>query len=254
MDWADVWLKKLPFLQNLLKSLWSLAPSAASAERNWSLQDFIFSSRRVRLNGVRGTKLVSIYWNLRALDMYEELKERTADKPDVIAWRLQLIAREDFPHKEIGWKPNSNYGSSAADDAKYAGMHGDELGGDDEEEDAEDTLEEAVPDWAGAATAAIRAQPAKIPDGLRKGDAIVVYFFKPYSAWFEGVIDKVDGRCQNLPVFATFADGPARLSLDAELYGVEGGKQWALLRQPTAQAGASVHAVVDLDDEEEDDQ
>jgi hypothetical protein len=54
-----------------------LEPSSASVERNWSTQGHIFSTRRVPLDHERGTKLVSVHWNLRALDMYEEFKEHS---------------------------------------------------------------------------------------------------------------------------------------------------------------------------------
>ena len=107
-------------------------------------------------------------------------------------------------------------------------MHGDGNGIVDDTSSDEEGDEEA-PDWEEAATTTPRPMPCRIPHDLRRGDRIVVYFSKPHSAWYVGVIDKVDNRCKNLPVFATFEDGPSRLCLDADMYGVTGGKQWALL-------------------------
>jgi hypothetical protein len=195
-------------------------------------------------------------WNIRALDLYEELKQRVEDTPELIAWRQRLVARADFPHKEVGWEPSANYGTTARAADRFDGMHGDEMDGLDEEED-EDELEEdeVARDWAEAGATTLRPCPTDVLAELRKGDEIMVYFTAPYSAWFKGTVDKVDRRCKSLPVFATFADGPARLHLDPDCYGVTRGKQWALLPRSVLQlgglggAGGSANRVIDVDDD-----
>jgi len=110
--------------------------------------------------------------------------------------------------------------------------------------DEEEGDEEAF-DWEQAGTMTIRPIPVRVPEDLRAGDKIVVYFPKPYSKWFVGVVKKVDMRCKQLPVFANFDDGESRLSLDPEMYGVTGGKQWALLAEPDHESA------VDLDSEDD---
>mmetsp|Transcript_18278 Transcript_18278/g.53263 ORF Transcript_18278/g.53263 Transcript_18278/m.53263 type:complete len:101 (+) Transcript_18278:475-777(+) len=47
---------------------------------------------------------------------------------------------------------------------------------------------------------------------------------------FIGTVTKVDKR-RRLPVHAVFDDGEADLCLDRDLYGVSGGREWALLQQ-----------------------
>jgi hypothetical protein len=46
--------------------LLSFPSSAASAEGNWSEQDFVISERRTRLGNDRATKLISVRWNSKA--------------------------------------------------------------------------------------------------------------------------------------------------------------------------------------------
>jgi hypothetical protein len=235
--------------------LWSLAPTSAAAERNWSAQGRIFSETRTRLTAERGTKLVSVYWNLRALYMYDDgLKERAPHSESLVAWRRRLEAHSSFPHKEVGWEPTANYGTTEPEDDEFVGMHGDEDAEGHEEDISDEEGEEEAPNWAGAAACALRPAPASIPADLRKGDVLVVYFHKPHSDWFIGVIDKVDPRSR-LPVSASFDDGAARLFLDADLYGVKDGKQWALLtRRPQQAAGAGSSDIVDLSNSDEDEQ
>lgn len=66
--WWQSWSDEFPTVKKLaLKLLSLLPPSAASAERNWSTQDFIASKRRNRLKARRAEKLIYIYFNLRSL-------------------------------------------------------------------------------------------------------------------------------------------------------------------------------------------
>ncbi|KAG8465793.1 hypothetical protein KFE25_005363 [Diacronema lutheri] len=113
VNWVTAHLtKKCPILSKLLCIIFSLAPSTAGAERNWSIQDFIVSKRRNRLTDARGTELVAIYWNLRALE--------TA-----------------FKAAEIGRK------------RKFEGIHGDDNGRLDGDDDALliGESDEGVIDW-----------------------------------------------------------------------------------------------------------
>ena len=94
VNWVTAHLtKKCPILSKLLCIIFSLAPSTAGAERNWSIQDFIVSKRRNRLTDARGTELVAIYWNLRALETAFKAAEigrkRKVGKGDD-AWRSRV--------------------------------------------------------------------------------------------------------------------------------------------------------------------
>ena len=60
--WWRSWGDEFPTLKKLALKLLSLPPSAASAERNWSTQDFIVSKRRNRLAPRRAEKLIYIYF------------------------------------------------------------------------------------------------------------------------------------------------------------------------------------------------
>ena len=251
VEWAEAWLKKMPHLQHLLKTLWSLAPTSSAAERHWSAQGCVNSDDRARLSDDRGSKLASIYFNIRALDMHDELKARHVDSEEQAAWRKRLVARASFPHKEVGWVPHANYGTAEPAGEEFSGMHGDEGDIDDAASSSDDEEgEEEACDWEEAATATIRPLPARVPADLRTGDKIVVFFSKPWSKWFVGTVDKVDMRCKQLPVFATFADGKSRLGLDPEMYGVTGGKQWALIAEAEPSESA-MEADSDGDDDAE---
>ena len=109
-----------------------------------------------------------------------------------------------------------------------------EAASESDDEDVDTPAEE----WSLAKTALLRPCPANIPADLKRGDRIVVWFGAPFGAWYVGVVERVDRRCQ-LPVVAQFEDGPSHLSLDAGLYGVTGGNMWALLQpnSPPLQPG-----------------
>lgn len=114
-----------PLLRRVLLIIFSLVPSAAAAERNWSVQDFIFSRRRNRLDGARGTQLVYIYFNTRSLARRVEQNEiRLAE------WRERSNSLErntEFPHHpKRDWAPFSNWEQSAR--GAFEGMHGDQNG------------------------------------------------------------------------------------------------------------------------------
>lgn len=244
----------------MLRVIHLLSPHAAGAERNWSIEEFIFSRRRNRLDGHRGTQLVYIYWNLR---MLERAFVHSADMVDT--WRASCCtARVGFPHPKLAWEPFSNWGSSSL--GSFEGMHGDEIRahddadaeGDDEDEEDIAVDDQPVRDWDIPAHEALRPcppgdQPAR---SVVTGDRIVCWFQAPFNDWFIGeVIPKVDMR-KTMPVRAQFEDGPADLYLDRNLYGVTNGRDWALL-QPLAAGPSGVTAVPDLangaDGGEEDD-
>uniref|UniRef100_A0A7S2NQZ8 HAT C-terminal dimerisation domain-containing protein n=1 Tax=Haptolina brevifila TaxID=156173 RepID=A0A7S2NQZ8_9EUKA len=65
--WWRSWGDEFPLLKDFALKLLSLPPTSASAERNWSTQDFIVSKRRNRLAAARAEKLVYIYFNLRSI-------------------------------------------------------------------------------------------------------------------------------------------------------------------------------------------
>jgi len=71
----------------------------------------------------------------------------------------------------------------------------------------------------------------------------------PYNDWFIGTVTKVDKR-KLLPVHAVFEDREADLCLDSALYGVSGGREWALLQQGREQRR---HAIIDVEDDTSDD-
>jgi hypothetical protein len=242
-------------LRDVLKTVFSFAPTAAGAERNWSVQEFIFSKRRNRLAGERGTDLVFVYWNLRAL-----AAQAAAATTEMLGWRESLqTALPSFPHPTRSWAPFSNWRDSSL--GSFDGMHGDEqVGGTDdseEEEGEEDEMDDSpAPDWSQAATVQLRPCPtgdsaATVAASIARGDKVVVCFGAPYSAWYVGTVVRIDWRYE-LPVFAVFEDGEAATAGDPALYGVMGGREWALL-QPVelAAPGAGLRGqlVHDLDDE-----
>ena len=238
--WACSHLDEAPLLAEILRLIHSLSPSSAGAERNWSIQDFIFSRRRNRLDGRRGTQLVAIYWNLRAL-----ARKLGGQCPDVNAWRARCAEpHAGFPHPTRGWLPFSNW-TESADDLQFTGMHGDEYGDEDAgDEDDEDVVDDQpASDWTGAGTRIIRPCPGSTVDevnlALQRGPCdIVCWFGAPYNEWYVGKVDGVDRRRQ-LPVLATFEDGPAHLLLDPAVYGVHGQREWALLEPLPDQGGPS---------------
>lgn len=110
------------------------------------------------------------------------------------------------------------------------GQAGSTTSGSDEEFADEGDGDDDAPaeEWAGAAAALLRPCPTNVPQDLKEGDRIVVWFAAPYHKWFVGKILRVDRR-RTLLVVAEFDDGESGLSLDEEMYGVTGGNMWALL-------------------------
>ena len=249
-EWFATHLDEAKDLCELLKVIHLIAPNAAGAERNWSIQDFIFSRRRNRLNGERGTRLVYIYWNLRMLE------RRLVREGDVVdEWRSACCtSRAGFPHPTIRWTPFSNWGSSMH--GSFVGMHGDEMRGDaaeeEEEEEEEEVDAEPPHDWEVPEHEALQHCPAADPEdmtsGVRVGDRVVAWFTTPYNDWFVGTVTKVDKR-RRLPVHAEFEDGEADLCLDRALYGVSRGREWALLQQGEQRRPA----IIDVEEDTSDD-
>lgn len=247
-SWAEATLDEAPALRDLLKSGFWLPPSASTAERNWSAQGLIFSARRVRLDGDRGTKLVRIYWNLRALDRSNVL---STERPPAER------ALESFPVVDSSWEPFSNWGSSRSGD--FTGMHGDEMAAlesargivdPDEDDDGSDGGIDGVDpaevlDWEDRAAHTVMPCPANILEDVKPGTPIVAWFGDGFDAWYVGTITRVDRRRKEKFV-AEFDGGGAYLNLTMETYGVTGGKQWAVLARQ-----APDPIIVDASDDDE---
>jgi hypothetical protein len=62
-----------------------------------------------------------------------------------------------------------------------------------------------------------------------------MWFGSGFNSWYVGTIKRITPS-RNLPILATFEDGDADLSLDPALYGVTGGREWALLLPPAPAA------------------
>jgi hypothetical protein len=97
IDWWKSWGDEFPTLQRLALQLLHLKPSAASAERNWSTQDFIISKRRNRLASRRAEKLVYIYFNQRSLAQAEAQRRGPGITDEALArWHNSLVVHADF--------------------------------------------------------------------------------------------------------------------------------------------------------------
>jgi len=220
-------------------TIYSLAPSSAGAERNWSIQDFIVSKRRNRLTEGRGTKLVAIYWNSRALERAEQevaehpgCKRKQEGIDDSLTWRERVVERADFPHPDPEtWEPFSNYGTSSK--GNFEGMHGDERDpdADVDGDDDGDSDEEGVSDWQYASQYAHLIKPCPFPvlNGIKVGDLVLWFFGGAYNEWYLGVVTKVQTARAQLPVTAIFEDGTSRLAPEKGMYGATGGKEWVML-------------------------
>jgi len=131
-EWVQCHLDEAKTLSAVLKVFFGLTPTASSAERNWSLQDFIFSRRRNRLEGARGSALVYVYWNLRAL--VDRARDEVAALQD---WRTRLARTlSSFPHPDGEWQAFSNYKSSARGD--FDELYGDGIDLDCDYDDCDD--------------------------------------------------------------------------------------------------------------------
>lgn len=96
--WWQSWGDEFPTVKKLaLKLLSLLPPSAASAERNWSTQDFIVSKRRNRLKARRAEKLIYIYFNLRSLAQAEARRRGPGITDEALErWHASLSVHADF--------------------------------------------------------------------------------------------------------------------------------------------------------------
>jgi hypothetical protein len=140
VNWVTAHLKNnCPILLKLLCIIFSLAPSSAGAERNWSIQDFIVSKRRNRLTDARGTKLVAIYWNLRTLETAFKAAEVGCQRKVGIGHysrRSRITEHPAFLHLDPDtWEQFTNWRSSVGNE--FEGMHGDDNGRVDDDDDDE---------------------------------------------------------------------------------------------------------------------
>ena len=78
-----------PALLALLEVFFTLTPSAAAVERNWSVKDFIIYMRRNPLTGARSEteELVAIYWNLRIAE-----REPLSSSEELVVLRARLYS------------------------------------------------------------------------------------------------------------------------------------------------------------------
>lgn len=222
-------LDECPALQKILIKVHSFPASAASAERNWSNQGRVISKERSRLSDTRAEQLVYIYHNSRSI----QPKSQPVHAPD--DWRAHVpVPPMDFPRITLEWEAGSNWSHSAAEPDVSLFEDGTAAGDSDSDSTGSSGAEDTEPalDWEFASVALLRPCPADVL-GLSKGDRIVVWFPEPYSAWYVGRFDRTDRRCK-LPLRVDFADGPGDLALDPAMYGVTGGREWALL-QPASQ-------------------
>ena len=243
-SWGDDW----PILSLLARRLLGLPPSAASAERNWSTQDFIISKRRNRLAPRRAEKLIYIYFNLRSLAQVETARSTPGVTEDaLLRWHESLVVRADFrwPTESDGrhmfeWDEDDN------GDAEFAGMHGDEMM--DDESDDELANEEADLQAHEAALFpfepedhstpgegfALMPCPAKLPHDLQIGQEMAQWFGPPFNAWHVGKIVEINRRrtkSENVLVqFSNPTEGEtqSRMVADPDTYGAN--KLWVLLR------------------------
>ncbi|KAJ1629444.1 hypothetical protein T492DRAFT_873413 [Pavlovales sp. CCMP2436] len=151
---------------------------------------------------------VYIYWNLRILEAVA--KELPEEDNDALCARVEGLA--EFPRPEAS--------------GVFAGMHGDEMG-EGEEEEAEFEEESTPSDWSPPVDSQfapkLRACPDEVPEGLAKGDHIVVWFFAPENAWFEGQVTGIlkKGKCR---VQCEFVDCGALIEVYADECGTTGGR------------------------------
>jgi hypothetical protein len=200
----------------------------------YATQDFIVSARRSRLTAMRASMLVYVYANVRAL---AATVENDRGSETLAVWQLNAMSHDDcagFPFPDREWEPNTNWGSSDSGPAEA-----DKMFDDDDADEAEAKVEqqydeenEIADDWAGASTQLLRPCPQEPLREITLGDAIVVWFGGEFNDWYEGRVTRIQPRSK-LPVRAMFADGEASFDVVKSLYGVTGGREWALLQEMT---------------------
>ena len=244
--WWRAWGDEFPTLAKLAMKLLSLPPSAASAERNWSTQDFIISKRRNRLLARRAMKLVYIYYNLRSLARAEAQRRGPGITDEALErWHTTLIAHTTFQWPSEADGKHMYEWESDGDDAEFEGMHGDELADDDDEDDVDEEEadrqeEEAAKEPFECDTFATPGEgyevmlcPSKLPHDLEVGMKMAQWFGPPYNAWYVGKVSDVNRRrtvSENVSVEFSEEMGETTsvMVADKETYGAD--KLWVLLK------------------------
>ena len=250
MEWWASWGDEWSTLAKLARKLLSLPPSAASAERNWSTQDFIISKRRNRLAPARAEKLVYIYSNLRSLASAEAQRRGPGITDEALErWSKSFQVRDDFkwPGHDDGahmfdWDNDS-------DESRFDGMHGDEMAGDkdsevdEEEADRQAELAAFAPfepkDFQTKSSPGtgfeVQPCPVKLPHDLEEGGKLARWFGQPYNAWYMGAIKEVNRRrTKQENVTVEFVDETHGMTwghflADPKTYGAD--KEWIVLKE-----------------------
>ena len=225
----------------------NLAPSAASAERNWSTQDYIISKRRNSLAPQRAEKLVNIYFNLRSLRKAQAQKCGPGITEEaLLRWHASLVVHPTFrwPTESEGRHTFEWDDDSDDADTEFVGMHGDEMDG-GITDSSEDEMEEG---GSGGALVPFEPDdfstpgegltvlpcPTKLPHDLEVGGKLACWFAYPYNSWFVGKILEVNKRrtkSENVLVqFINPDEGETEglLVAEQETYGVD--KLWVVLK------------------------
>ena len=246
--WWRSWGDGFPTLKKLALKLLSLPPSAASAERNWSTQDFIVSKRRNRLKAQRAEKLIYIYFNLRSLAQAEARRRGPGITDEALErWHASLSVHADFrwPTAADGERMFTWDADADVDDADFDGMHGDEMCGgldeDADEEEADRQAEEAAfqpfepDDFTTPGTGfEVLPCPTKLPHDLEVSQKLARWFGPPYNSWYVGNIAEINKRrtkMENVSVEFkddTFGVTRSTFVAEADTYGAD--KLWVVLK------------------------
>ena len=229
-------------LMPLALRLLSLPPSAASAERNWSMQDYIISKRRNRLAPLRAEKLTYIYFNTRSLRQVHMIRGQGITDEALARWHSSLLV-----HAAFRWPTDTDGRDLYQWDEEplesediFAGMHGDDSSDDSSDESEDERTEgmalyEFVPNDVETPGEGFTLMPcpARLPHDLVVGTKIARWFGHPFNAWYVGTIGEVNRRrtkTENVSArFFTEEEGETlgMFLADADSYGPE--RLWVLL-------------------------
>ena len=153
-------------------------------------------------------------------------------------WQLKVVSGDPscflFPDRD--WEPFSNWHTSERRQAEAELMFDDDVKAElPEIDELSDEETEVAYEWAKASTSLLKPCPQEPLRSIKPGDAIVVWFGGEFNGWYEGKVTRITPR-NKLPVRAMFADGEASFDVVKTLYGVTGGRKWALLQEMTSDA------------------
>lgn len=228
MAWWRSWGREFPTLRKLALKLFSLPPSAAAAERNWSTQDFLISKRRNRLAADRANKLISIYFNHRSLGSHPE-RPMGLSEEKLAAWLAEITPLASFEHATTAMGKGSWEWTGEAGES-FDGMHGDELEEEQDDNENEDDEEEDEFKPFDDDEYEVLPCPARVPHDMKPGDQIAMWFGAPYNEWFIGPITEVHPKRKKTDnIHAEFEGGLGQMSARSEQYGVD--KAWVLVKK-----------------------